>query len=88
MNGVSRDHKFSINEAFKQKIDPYLISHPANCELLRHNVNSSKCDKCSITKEQLIENVEKWNEKYGIYENKIRYDLLTEFNIDIERYDI
>lgn len=81
LQGVSRDHKFSINEGFKQKIDPYLISHPANCELLIHNDNSSKHSKCSLTLEELLENVKLWNEKYGVYENKINYNLLKEFQI-------
>lgn len=81
LNGVSRDHKFSVNEGFKQKIDPYLISHPANCELLIQIDNSSKCDKCSLTIDELIKNVNEWNEKYGEYKNKINYELLNEFNI-------
>lgn len=81
LSGVSRDHRFSINEAFKQKIDPYYISHPANCELLIHNDNSSKRDKCSITKDELIKEVNEWNEKYGVYENKIDYLILKEYNL-------
>lgn len=81
LNGVSRDHKFSVNEGFKQKIDPYLISHPANCELLIQNDNSSKCSKCSLTLNELIQNINEWNEKYGEYKNKINYDLLNKFNI-------
>lgn len=81
LNGVSRDHKFSVNEGFKQKIDPYLISHPANCELILQNDNSSKHDKCSLTIDKLIQNVNEWNEKYGDYENKINYELLKEFKV-------
>jgi hypothetical protein len=81
LSGVSRDHRFSINEGFKQKIDPYFLSHPANCELILQKDNSSKHDKCSLTKEELYEKVKEWNEKYGEYENKINYELLNEFKV-------
>ena len=79
--GVSRDHIFSVNEAFKNKIDPYYISHPANCELLLHSDNASKSDNCKITINDLKNKVKKWNNKYGIYENKINYELLKEMNL-------
>lgn len=64
LNGVSRDHMFSRMEGFRQKIDPKIISHPANCQLVCHNDNSSKCDKCSITLEKLLEKINNWNKKY------------------------
>lgn len=79
LHGVSRDHMFSVNEGFKQNIDPYYISHPANCELLKHNDNASKFDKCSITKTELIKRVFKWNKKYGVYPNKILYKGIENF---------
>ena len=70
---------FSVNEGFKQKIDPYFISHPANCKLLKQKDNFKKLDNCSITKEELILRVKKWNEKYGEYENKINYEYIEDF---------
>lgn len=79
LQGVSRDHMFSIKEGFKNKIDPYFISHPANCELLLQSKNASKHNKCSIDIEKLKERVAKWNEKYGEYVNKINYLSLEEF---------
>jgi predicted RNA-binding Zn-ribbon protein involved in translation (DUF1610 family) len=82
--GVSRDHIFSVNEAFKQQIDPYYISHPANCKLLLHSDNVSKSDECGITFEELKDKVQKWNEKYGVYENKINYNILKEIKLTIE----
>lgn len=81
LNGISRDHKYSCQEAFKKLIDPYLISHPANCQLLQHNQNISKLDKCSITLEELKNNIEQWNIKYGEYPNKIDYKLFENLNI-------
>lgn len=86
LNGVSRDHKFSCNEGFNQLIDPYIISHPANCQLLIHNDNISKLDKCSITLENLIKNIKIWNNKYGKYPNKIDYYLFDKLNIKFKIY--
>ena len=79
LNGVSRDHMFSVDAGYKQNIDPYLISHPANCKLMLHEDNFRKLSKCSITLDELIERVDKWNEKYGIYENKINYNKIERF---------
>ena len=64
-NGVSRDHMLSVRFAFDNGIDPMLVSHPANCKLLRHNDNVSKFSKCSITHEELKARIEKWNARYG-----------------------
>ena len=81
LNGISRDHKYSCDEGFKNLIDPYIISHPANCQLLKHNDNISKYNKCSITLEELKESIKEWNNKYGEYENKIDYVLFNKLNI-------
>lgn len=88
LNGISRDHKYSCNEAFKKLIDPYLISHPANCQLLRHNENISKFDKCSISLNELKTNIIEWNKKYGEYPNKIDYLVFEKLNIKFENKDI
>lgn len=79
--GISRDHKYSCNEGFKNLIDPYLISHPANCQLLKHNDNISKLDKCSISLDELKENINNWNLKYNEYPNKIDYSIFEKLNI-------
>lgn len=78
LKGISRDHMLSVNEGFRLKIDPYLISHPANCSLMPHSKNSSKHDGSSITLEELKERINAWEEKYGVYENKVDYKLLEE----------
>jgi hypothetical protein len=60
-NGLQRgpeyelDHKFSISEGFKQNVNPKIIGHDTNLELLPKDVNRSKRIKCSITLEELIE---------------------------------
>lgn len=63
--GVSRDHIYSVSEGFKNNIDPKIISHPANCQLMRQNENSSKYSKCDIKIEDLIKKIKKWDKKYN-----------------------
>lgn len=84
LNGISRDHRYSCDEGFNNLVDPYIISHPANCELLQHSKNIAKYVKCSITLEQLIENIKEWNKKYGEYENKIDYDIFEKLGIEFK----
>lgn len=87
LNGISRDHIYSRNKGFENLIDPYIISHPANCQLLRHNDNISKCDKCEISIIDLIEKIKKWNQKYGEYPNTIDYKIFEISNITIQKFE-
>jgi len=64
LNGVSRDHMYSVMGGFRNNIDPKIISHPANCKLMIHNNNVSKFDKCSITIDKLEDKIKKWDLKY------------------------
>lgn len=79
LKGISRDHMFSVDEGYKQGVDPYLISHPANCKLMKHEDNFKKLTKCSITLDELQKRIREWNLKYGVYENKIVYDKIERF---------
>jgi hypothetical protein len=65
INGISRDHMFSIFDGYKNKVNPILISHPANCQLLRHeeNFHIKNC-KSSITLGELKNRIIDWNKKY------------------------
>lgn len=65
LNGVSRDHMYSICDGFNNSIDPYLISHPANCKLVLQKDNSTKHKKSSITLFELKNRVALWNIKYN-----------------------
>lgn len=58
LGGVSRDHIISIRDGFYQKIDPKLMSHPANCRLMLHSDNSRKHAKSEMTVEELKVKVE------------------------------
>lgn len=53
LDGVSRDHMFSIKQGWELSIDPYLLSHPANCQLLSHKQNNSKNSNCSVSLKKL-----------------------------------
>lgn len=72
VNGVSRDHMFSVKEGFRRLINPLLLAHPANCELIVNRNNQSKCDDCSITLEELETRIEDFDKRYGkYYEEKV-----------------
>lgn len=60
-DGISRDHRISVNYGFKNKVDPKIISHPANCELMQHKLNSSKHTDCSVTLDSLLIDIDTFN---------------------------
>jgi hypothetical protein len=60
LNGVSKDHMYSVRDGFINKIDPEIIKHPANCKLMLHNENNSKNYNSSITIDELIERIKNW----------------------------
>lgn len=64
LDGVSRDHILSVKEGFEKDIDPYYISHPANCQLMTQRNNSSKNIKSEHTKEDLIKKIKTWDINY------------------------
>lgn len=64
LNGVSRDHMFSVKEGFLNKINPELISHPANCKLVLQKENSSKHKNSSISIDDLKKRIIDWDYNY------------------------
>ena len=85
LNGVSRDHMFSCNEGLKQLIDPYLISHPANCKLMLHSLNASKRNKCSITFKQLRGRGKAWGKKQGTCTKIVGCSCLEPYSIMFQK---
>ncbi len=65
LSGVSRDHLYSVKDGFVNKVDADLISHPANCKLMKHSDNSSKNSHSAITLDELKERIARWDQKYG-----------------------
>lgn len=60
-NGVNRDHMYSIKEGFLNNVNPEIIKHPANCELLSHQDNLKKHGNSSIMLNELLEKIKDWD---------------------------
>jgi|688.fasta_scaffold64646_5 hypothetical protein len=58
LSGCSRDHLLSVYDGFINNIDPILISHPANCEIVPHKLNQSKHKKSKISLDELLLRIE------------------------------
>lgn len=54
------DHKYSIKMGFINDIDPKIIGSIVNLEIVPMRVNTSKSAKCSISKDTLLKNYEKF----------------------------
>jgi hypothetical protein len=63
-NGLTRDHRVSVNEAIKNNYDPYYITHPLNCELLPWQENNLKNTDSSISYEELVKLVNEYDNRY------------------------
>ena len=63
--GVSKDHMLSVSYGKLNKIDPKIISHPANCKLMTQAENKAKQHYSSITLEELLERIIMWDAKYN-----------------------
>lgn len=61
LNGLSRDHKVSVNEAKKNNYDPYYITHPCNCQIISMSENNKKKTKSSISYAELIRLVDEYD---------------------------
>lgn len=60
--GCVRDHLLSRRYGFENNIPTWVISHPANCEIVLHseNVRRSSTNDNLITLEELLERIENW----------------------------
>lgn len=64
-NGVTRDHKISVNEAIKNSYDSFYIKHPLNCELMLFEQNNKKKTKSSISFSDLKKQVDDYENMVG-----------------------
>lgn len=71
-DGIIMDHKYSKYSGLSNCIDPYILAHPCNCELIRQSENSRKYTDNSITIDQLIFNIKQFN-AIQAYPNIINY---------------
>lgn len=84
--GVVRDHKYSRYSGFKNKINPILLRHPENCEIILNKNNISKAKKNhryedgdSITLEQLFLDIINFKKEWK--EQEICLNLIKEFKM-------
>lgn len=63
-SGVSRDHRLSVSYGKTNRIDPKIISHPANCQLMTQTENKKKQHHSSITVDELLRHIAAWDTKY------------------------
>jgi len=61
INGASLDHMLSVRDGFRLKVDPKIISHPANCKVMIQNKNSAKNDRSSISLDDLLLKIKNWH---------------------------
>lgn len=57
-NGICRDHIVSIEYGWRNKVDPSIISHPANCQFLTNLDNVKKNSASWLNLDQLLERIE------------------------------
>ena len=56
------DHKYSISNGFENNIDPFIIAHPSNLEIISKKKNLKKSSKNSIDIIILIEDIQLFGE--------------------------
>lgn len=63
LDGLSRDHRVSVNESIANNYDQYYITHPINCELMSQRKNSFKHINSSISYAELIKLVDEYDNR-------------------------
>ena len=54
----------SVRYGFENAISPEIISHPANCKLIRHIENQEKRTKCTLTLQELITKIAEFESQW------------------------
>jgi hypothetical protein len=60
-NGVCRDHMMSKIFGWTNKIDPSIISHPANCQFLLASDNNKKNSSSCVSLQELTDRINQWD---------------------------
>lgn len=63
-DGATWDHLFRVEEGFKLGVDPTIMRHPANAEMISWRENFRR-KTSSITYQELLERIAKWPEGNG-----------------------
>lgn len=67
LQGISRDHIFSITQGWKNNIPSWKIRHPANLRLLPHTKNQAKGSQSLISSEELDARIYEFEMAYPNY---------------------
>jgi hypothetical protein len=59
-HGVVKDHRYSVAAGFKNHVSPDILKHLANLEFLLVADNIKKSDTCSVSLEQLLQEIQIW----------------------------
>ena len=65
LNGISRDHMYSITDGWLNDVPVELIRHPANCSLVPHKENQSKHKRSTISLNELHQRIKRFESMYG-----------------------
>lgn len=60
LKGVSWDHLYRISDGWKNNIPPEIMRHPANAELIPHEVNFAR-KVSQISYDELLERIKLWD---------------------------
>lgn len=63
--GASRDHLYSVSDGHSNKIDPSIIRHPANCQIVTQCDNTRKGSRSSISLSDLLLKIADWDSRYS-----------------------
>ncbi len=65
-NGIVRDHIYSVDEGRKNSVSPEILSHPANCRLIKHSDNIKKHKNSDLTLQELYDKIQAFEEIYKL----------------------
>lgn len=63
--GAVKDHLLSIKFGKDNNIDPKIMAHPANCQIILQRDNMKKLSKCHHSLDELLQKIKEWDLKYS-----------------------
>jgi len=77
------DHKFSLKQAYLMGLPIEIVTHPTNLEMIYYKDNLTKQDNCSITIEELLNNIINFKDELNFTNNELndKYSIVKEISI-------
>ncbi len=77
------DHKFSLKQAYLMGLPIEIVTHPTNLEMIYYKDNLTKQDNCSITIEELLNNIINFKDELNFTNNELndKYSIVKESSI-------